>query len=404
MQERPIDSTFNRQRTVERRSVGGTEVEVVTELVLETALPLVLTQDAGRANEPNCQFVPESAHLKVFGDDVTVLGRLSLPGRTVQIFSRVLRARADGDVPPAISVDGPELPEALAKPKALPKGESPPDRPTKSKVAKGRKGDDGYNDRVEPLPLRTARKEPGKPGWSGADHPDEMNGEPGRDGEKGFPAGAIFILCGEADLDGVLSLSAVGGPAGEGQPGQDGADGGDGGKGLLPQVVNWFLESYKSSVAGGDGGNGGNGGPGGRGGQGGDGGKIVVHSLSALPRVATACAGGKGSVPGFGGRGGERGRGGETGWEKGKRLAVGLHKSITGAPDGKDGQPGAEGPTGEEAPIAQSGSARVTSGEVSKEALAELASVSQLQMLFERVRADYLVTEPQSCDLHLQSV
>src|SRR5262245_58689739 len=236
MHERPIDPTFNRQRTIEKRTVGGTEVEVVTELVIETALPLVLTQDRNKANESNHQFIPESAHLKVFGDEVTILGKLSLPGRTVQIFSRLLHARADGGVGPAISVDGPELPEKLAKPKALPKGESPPDKPTKIKVRKGKKGEDGYNERVEPAWLQGEKMEAGQSGWSGRDHPNEMEGEPGRDGEKGLAAGAIFILCGETQFGATLTLSAVGGPGGDGQPGQDGADGGDGGKGFDAEV------------------------------------------------------------------------------------------------------------------------------------------------------------------------
>ena len=92
MQERPIDAAFNAQRTLQ----DG----LVTELVLEAALQLILTQDANKANEPNHQIVPETADLKVFGDDVTILGEPSCPGRAVQIFSRLLRAKADGDVPP----------------------------------------------------------------------------------------------------------------------------------------------------------------------------------------------------------------------------------------------------------------------------------------------------------------
>ena len=39
-----------------------------------------------------------------------------------------------------------------------------------------------------------------------------------------------------------------------------------------------------------------------------------------------------------------------------------------------------------------------------KDVLAQLASVSQLQMLFKRARAEYLVTEPVRYELQLQSV
>jgi hypothetical protein len=400
-----VDPTFNRQRTVQKRTIGGKEVEVVTELVLETALPLVLTQDANKASEPNHQFVPESAHLKVFGDDVTVLGKLSCPGRSLQIFSRVLRAKSDGGVPPTISVDGPELPEASANPKALPKGASPPDKPTKVKVLKGRKGDDGYNERVQPVYLEGEKMEPGKPGWTSVDHIDEMWGEPGKPGEKGFSAGEIFILCGETDFAAPLRLSAVGGPGGNGQPGQDGANGGDGGKGFDAEAVNPLVGAYRKSTAGGNGGLGGTGGRGGQGGQGGDGGRIVVHSLQkTYPTVDTACVGGRSGAPGGGGNGGEKGFGGAGGNSVWLSMVIGSGREIPGSPKGLDGHPGNAGLPGLDAPSSQSGSARATVGEVPKEVLAQLASVSQLQMLFERIRADYLVTEAPGYDLHLQSV
>jgi hypothetical protein len=400
-----VDPTFNRQRTVQKRTVGGKEVEVVTELVLETALPLVLTQDADKADEPNHQFVPESAHLKVFGDDVTVLGKLSCPGRTLQIFSRVLRAKADGNVPPAISVDGPELPETAANPKALPKGATPPNKPTKIKVLKGRKGDDGYNDRVQPLPKDHDKAEGGKPGWTDLEHVDEMWGEPGRSGEKGNPAGTIFILCGETDFAMPLGLSAVGGPGGNGQRGQDAADGGDGGKGFDAQAVNPLFGSYKKSTSGGNGGRGGTGGPGGQGGQGGDGGKIVVHSLQKTsPSVTTACSGGRSGDPGDGGMRGEKGLGGAGGSSVWLPTTMGSGREIPGSPKGLDGDPGDPGAPGQKAPSSQSGSAGATAGKVSNEVLAELATVSQMQMLFERIRGDYLVTESPDYDLRLQSV
>ncbi len=397
MQERPIDATFNCQRTVQN--------DLVTELVLETALPLILTQDANKANEPNYQFVPESADLKVFGDDVTILGKLSCPGCAVQIFSRLLRAKPDGGVPPAISVDGPELPEKLAKPTALPKGESPPDRPTTVKLWKGKKGDDGYNDRVQPWPLEHEKMEPGKAGWSGPDHPGEMNGEPGNRGEKGTAAGVIFLLCGETDFASPLGLSAVGGPGGDGQPGQDGADGGDGGKGFDAKVEVPVLNTYRMSTAGGDGGTGGNGGVGGQGGQGGDGGKIIVHSLSTSPPVTTASDGGKPGSPGAGGKRGEKGFGGNGGDSTWVSVTMGPGREIPRSPRGNDGQAGSPGKTGNDAQPAQSGSASVNPrSKVPKDVLAKLDSVSQLQMLFERARAEYLVTEPVCYELQLQSV
>ena len=136
MSERPIDSTFNRQQTVVKENIDRTVVEMVTELVIETALPLVLTQDPGKANKPNHQFVPESARLKVFGDEVTVLGKLSMPGRNVEIVARVLRARADGHVQPAINVDGPELPEETGQ-----AGRSEEGSPARPHQGQGGEGD-----------------------------------------------------------------------------------------------------------------------------------------------------------------------------------------------------------------------------------------------------------------------
>ncbi len=398
-------STFNRQRTMEPRTVDGKEVEVVTEIVIETALPLVLTQDVGKAHEPNHQVVPESADLKVFGDEVTISGTLSMPGRTVHIFARTLHARSDGITGPAIIVDGPELPAKQAKPQALPKGASPAANPTKGKVRKGKKGEDGYNERVQPTPLASERMEPGRAGWSSWDHPTEMNGEPGTDGAKGLPGGAIFVLCSDTRFGAELSLSAIGGPGGDGQPGQDGADGGDGGRGFDAKVESPLIATYRMSTAGGNGGMGGIGGTGGRGGTGGDGGTILFHCLSTAPSVASACDGGTGGAAGIGGRGGLQGLGGVGGKSAPMGMSLGPSREIPGSPDGKDGLPAPPwGGTGQNAPASQPGSASVTAGAVASDTLAQLASVSQLQMLFERTRAEYLVTEPVQFDLRLQSV
>lgn len=347
-----VEPAFNRQRTIEKRTVDGREVELVTGLVIETALPLILTQDADKANEPNHQYVPESADLKVFADHITILGKLSLPGRSVEILARVLHASADGGVEPAIIVDGPDLPEKLAKPEALPKGVSPRDKPTKIKVLKGKKGDNGYNDRIQPFFLASERMEPGKAGWSMWDHPDEMNGEPGKDGEKGLGGGAISILCGETQVGPPLSLSAVGGP-------------------------------------------------------GGDGGTILVHCLSNSPSIATACGGGRGGSRGNGGAGGQKGLGGPGGdpvWIQLTGPLGGSSREIPGSANGEDSIPGPPGGDGQDAPASQTGSASVTAGEVSNQTMAKLVSVSQFQMLFERVRAEYLVTEPPRYHLQLQSV
>ena len=179
-----VDPTFNLQRTFEQRTVGNQTEQVVTELVVETAQPLILTQDPQKANQLNHLYVADTAGIKVYGDEVTVSGTLSFPGRNVVIFARILRAEADGASPPVISVDGAALPEEIAKPKALVQGAASPSNPTKAKLKKGAKGGDGHNDRAEGIHMPWETSSPGQPGWSGPEHSNEMNGEPGEGGLK----------------------------------------------------------------------------------------------------------------------------------------------------------------------------------------------------------------------------
>jgi hypothetical protein len=126
------DLTFHREETKE--TVNGNKV--LRNLVIDTALPLILTGDPAKGNRPNHQYVPPSTDLHVFGDEVTVSGKLTLPGRNVVIFARALKAVADGNTPPAICVDGPELPEDTAHPKALELEHAPKNNPTKKRSGK----------------------------------------------------------------------------------------------------------------------------------------------------------------------------------------------------------------------------------------------------------------------------
>jgi len=397
-----IDSTFNVQRTVEKETVGGVVQDVVTALEVQTSLPLILTQDSKKAGQPNYLYLPESASLQIFGDEITVSGKLSFPGRNVVIFARVLLGQSDGTNPPTISVDGPPLPEEKAKPKPLPKGTEVSGQVPKGKVAVGAKGDDGYNNHDAFAHLIEWTALPGLTGWSGPDHPNEMNGEPGNPGAKGNKAGNVWIYCGKTDFGGPdqkLTITAVGGLGGEGQPGQEGAEGGPGGKGFDMEILPPF-NILKYPTMGGNGGNGGNGGKGGRGGQGGDGGTITVHCISAAPAVTVKYGGGTGGVPGARGKYGEAGKPGPGG--KGVELP-GKGKF----PDAYDGQPGSIGSwgdLGDTAPPSKDGTSALTTGEVEPSSLAKLASVTQLQMLLERIRAEYLVTEPSDYSLRLMAV
>ena len=398
MQERPIDAAFNCQRTLQ----DG----LVTELVLETALPLILTQDANKANEPNHQIVPETADLKVFGDDVTMLGKQRLPGARRCRFSpgccgpkpMATFRRRSASTARSCRKNWPTR-------QPFPRGSRRP-AGRRSSCGRERKATTATTTGSNPSPLSMRRRSRARPAGRHPAHPGEMNGEPGNPGEKGTAAGVIFLLCGETDFASPLGLSAVGGRGGDGQPGQDGADGGDGGKGFDVKVEVPLFHTYRRSTAGGDGGTGGNGGVGGQGGQGGDGGKIIVHSLSTSPSVTTASDGGKPGSPGAGGKRGEKGFGGMGGASGLMPVSMGPPHELPGSPRGNDGAASrVPGDTGKEAQPAQSGSASVNPrSKVQKDVLARLASVSQLQMLFERTRAEGLVTESVGYELQLQSV
>jgi hypothetical protein len=169
-------------------------------------------------------------------------------------------------------------------------------------------------------------------------------------------------------------------------------------------VVDSFAGTFRTSTAGGHGGKGGNGGPGGRGGPGGDGGSIILFSISTAPPVVTVCAGGGGGAPGEGGRRGGVGSGGPRGKSTRIHVGQGNWREIAESAAGNSGHPGEPGGSGATAPPSKEGSVAVRTRPVDNEVLAKLASVSQLQMLFESIRGQYLVTEPQRYELLLQSV
>src|SRR5262249_21816574 len=222
-----------------------------------------------------------TAHLKVYGDTVTIRAPLKLDGKDLIIFARKFAViGGEGAAgPPKIVMDGPALPDDIRVPKALPKGANPPNNPAKGKRPKGEKGVDASNNRIEPWPRADATKIPAGTGWDGSLHKDEMYGEPGEPGATGNRAGNLSILCGAHTVAGAAmpAISAIGGPGGNGQPGQEGSDGGDGGAGFDARANAGFLgQGHVDSCPGGDGGEGGNGGKGGAGGKGGDGGKVQV--------------------------------------------------------------------------------------------------------------------------------
>jgi hypothetical protein len=210
-------------------------------------------------------------------------------------------------------------------------------------------------------------------------------------GEKRGDAGNIFICCERmvVPMGQDLRLSANGAPGEPGQPGQGGAEGGDGGRGSDGVQYPGLGASYSSPTNGGAGGDGGRGGRGGDGGKGGKGGTVVVHCIAGPPPINCSVEGGT-SQPGQGGRGGDGG----AGKPGGRGLTVRRpppHRGLITVPnatDGVSGNRGLDGKSGDAHP-GDPGTQKVTTGDVPKEALASLA---QLQMVFEAARGDYLVT------------
>src|ERR1700761_857693 len=121
-----LDPIFNLQ-TVPPMEPGKSLEDTsasVTQLSIETARPIILTQDREKAGDPggNYVFLPSTADITVHGDEVIVCGKLSFPGRNVVISARVFGAEDDGPNAGAISLDGAVLTDEVAHPKALPKG------------------------------------------------------------------------------------------------------------------------------------------------------------------------------------------------------------------------------------------------------------------------------------------
>jgi hypothetical protein len=161
------------------------------------------------------------------------------------------------------------------------------------------------------------------------------------------------------------------------------------------------LESLiRLPTRGGKGGKGGAGGKGGDGGKGGKGGSINVHCVSATPPVSSSVRGGL-SEPGEGGKGGERrdrGRGGKGFWFKplfGDKFRVKDGDQGEFGSNGDNGSPGTSHP-------GEPGTYSVDSGEVPNAALAKVAdSLTELQMVFEAARGDYLATAAPAYQLQL---
>jgi hypothetical protein len=215
--------------------------------IIETSEELTLTGDATLGLVGRSLSVSEktSSHLLVFGNVVSIRGKISAPGKHIVIVAREVRtvAAAGGKEQAEINVDG--APPAAAK---LPKPQAP-------------SGTDGSPAQWSWEPFEFKKKSARGGTWG-------HDGEDGQPGNAGKAAGEIYILCDTLPAYSDLTLHATGGAGQDGQPGQKGGDGGAGGNGQarMENYLCWYLPPG----AGGLGGFGGRGGPGGQGGNSGN--------------------------------------------------------------------------------------------------------------------------------------
>jgi len=294
---------------------------------IESPSRVVLSADPA-SDDPDVLPISKGADLAVFADQIVLSGNLSLPGRTVVLFARVV----SGAGAATLDVSGEN---GRDPPPALPAG---PLDSAKHKVGVGQIGTPGSSNKIWPYPAEDAREVPGGKGWSADEHPNQMNGEPGSNGADGQDGGTIEIYCNRLAGE-LLTLRANGGNGGKGQKGQAGAKGGPGGPGADMQTqVGTLSLGYIAPTPGGPGGTGGHGGRGGRGGAAGRRGDVKVCALQpySLATPPTVWCSNKGGNPGEGGDGGDAGPGGDGG--HGGRLAgnypQGVPRGLPGVPTG----------------------------------------------------------------------
>jgi hypothetical protein len=399
----PIDPSFNIQVVEEEVGEKGVKVKIATKIEIETALPVVLYQK----QEPDQkdqrfegyvrQFVPTTADFSIWGDEVAIFGKIEAPGRNFQVYARVLRPGFFGSIAD-IDVSGAAPPKALAK---LPVGATWTKKTLIAPRTRAKAGEKGPTGKGK-TGTSGDQHHPGGSGQSPEDANDErMHGQAGEPGAPGAQAGEIAIYCERAVRGGAppLYLRAIGGRGQDGQPGQDGAEGGDGGHGWI------FLDSGWATFPtdGGPAGNGGNGGKGGQGGKGGKGGNIIYYRVGIevnefgrdIGRPIVYPWGGQEGTPGAGGALGRKGTPGDggNGPKPGFSRTADRTRNWNYAQKGRPGVDGLPGAAGDRPP----GEDHKGNSDVKLVTLPEMAGVwrvTQLQMMFEAVRARYLATDP----------
>jgi hypothetical protein len=315
--------------------------------VVETSESLTLTQ-MNTENIRGCFPVSSNSHLIVFGNEVCIQGKISVPGKHIVIFARELRTLAvkykndkgeDVHENAELNVDGTQLVD----------GTLPALSPAKdgeagaAAVRRQRYGASIFGlFKILAQYTNDGNDLPGLKGWSADANPlrvdpghPEMHGKDGGRGEEGNPGGDISILCGRVQNTSDLTLSACGGAGGQGRAGQRGGKGGPGGPGAdfwqqEPSMNQAYQLTY-SALAGGPGGNGGHGGIGGPGGTGGRAGNCTLIVNDALGQNTTITYSGKPGDAGLRGWHGEGGAAGDNG-----RDGAGRYADSSGIPPNRN--------------------------------------------------------------------
>jgi hypothetical protein len=279
--------------------------------IVETSEPLVLIKpDASSSVKGRLYPMKSDSHLMVFGDVVTIQGKISLPGKHIVIVARELHTQALGSEGAELNVDGTAPPAApIPQPQAV---DGDP----------GSAGELHATDHVF-LTYNAKWPTPGNPG---------VDASNGRDGAPGNAAGDIYIFCHSLPQHFSLKLSAAGGAGQGGQPGQPGGPGGPGGKGAALHIGKVGKNQGVFVTLGKVGGPGGLGGLGGVGGKGGDAGNCVFVLNKELPAVTAQWAVNPGAGGARGGRG-ANGPTGATGWSPSQNRAD-YHGLVVNVVDG----------------------------------------------------------------------
>jgi hypothetical protein len=338
-----------------------------TSCTIHTALDqLVLTQE--NPLPPGAVLVASDLDHVIYADTVIVRGPLSLPGKNVSIYARVITPVPNSKgIPASIDVSG------------APAQAAAPTQPSSPQAARGE--DRGGHD------------DTGGDGANGSDGAAGANGGNGNDGgtitlymESSFNYQVSYLN--------LLANGSDGAPGGVGTKGQDGGDGGDGYLHRRPNPAGGHGASTPGT-RGGDGGNGGNGGSGGNGGNGGKGGMITFASM-LLPagsialdfylNVPIGVGWGNGGQGGPGGAGGKGGLGGRNGPD-----------ARGSSSPGNDGTSGVNGQNGNRG---VSGTSRTPydGGLITYNDLALHSSVTQRSMTLQKAKLLYQMASPSDPD------